>query len=245
MEILVVFKTDKLPKHHHFLFSSVIKSALSHSNPGLQKEMYHYSETQANKMMRPFTGSIYLNKYSLGNEEFLIQGDVHLTISSPNIKFMLFLYNGIVQKQYFKYQSYELSLVEIRILPEKIPNSNTVFMKTKSPIIVKNASGKYLEIDDTSYVKELNYAANECVKSIMKRSLYEPITFTPIAMHKKVVQLKHDKFVKLNDKRILYMNAYEGSFLLDGHPEDIALLTQAGLGFRRALFFGHIEMINE
>ncbi|UZN01390.1 hypothetical protein OL548_33990 (plasmid) [Lysinibacillus sp. MHQ-1] len=59
------------------------------------------------------------------------------------------------------------------------------------------------------------------------------------------MQLKHDKFAKLNDKGILYMNAHEGNFILEGHPEDLSILTQAGLGFRRALFFGHIEMINE
>ncbi len=41
------------------------------------------------------------------------------------------------------------------------------------------------------------------------------------------------------------MNAHEGNFILEGHPEDLSILTQAGLGFRRALFFGHIEMINE
>lgn len=245
MELLVVFKTKKLPRHHQFLFASIVKSALSNSNPEMQKKMYRYSENQANKMMRPFTGAIYLNKYILENGEFSIQGDVRLTMSSPDAEFMLYLYNGFVQQQCFKYQSYELTLEKIQILPQKLPKSNRVLMKTNSPLIVKNSLGKYLEIDDSTYVTELNYAANECMKSIMGRSLYEPIAFTPIAMHKKVVQLKHDKFAKLNDKGILYMNAHEGNFILEGHPEDLSILTQAGLGFRRALFFGHIEMINE
>ncbi len=63
-------------------------------------------------------------------------------------------------------------------------------MKTNSPLIVKNSLGKYLEIDDSTYVTELNYAANECMKSIMGRSLYEPIAFTPITMRKKSCAIK-------------------------------------------------------
>ncbi|MFD3448272.1 CRISPR-associated endoribonuclease Cas6 [Microbacteriaceae bacterium 4G12] len=245
MKLLIVFKTEKLPRHNHFLFASVVKSALQVSNPQMQFEMYHYTQDQANKEMRPFTGAIYLNGYTLENEEFMIHQDVRLTISSSNAEFMLNLYNGFVQKKSYKYQSYELSLVHIKMLPEKLPKTNRVLFKTLSPLVIKDRDNRYLDLNDENYQTELNYAANECMKAVAKRSLYGPIILTPIVMHKKVVQLKHDSFKALNAQSILYMNAYEGTFLLEGHPEDLNILAQAGLGFRRSTFFGCIEMINE
>lgn len=207
--------------------------------------MYHYTPSKANKEMRPFTGAIYLNDYTLGNGEFTIHQDVRLTISSPNVEFILNLYNGFVQKKSYKYRSYELFLDHIKMLPEKLPKTNRVLFKTLSPLIIKNRDGQYLDLQDENYQTELNYAANECMKAVAKRSLNKPITLTPIVMHKKVVQLQHDSFAALNAQNILYMNAYEGTFLLEGHPEDLNILAQAGLGFRRSTFFGCIEMINE
>lgn len=242
---MIVFKTEKLPRHHHFLFASVVKSALEVSSPQMQFEMYHYTQDQANKEMRPFTGAIYLNDYTLENGEFTIHQDVRLTISSPSAEFILNLYNGFVQKKNYKYQSYELSLAHIKMLPEKLPKTNRVLFKTLSPIVIKNQDGQYLNLYDENYQTELNYAANELMKVVAKRPLYEPIILTPIVMHKKVVQLKHDSFATLNAQNILYMNAYEGTFLLEGHPKDLNILAQAGLGFRRSTFFGCIEMINE
>lgn len=243
--MLVVFKTEKLPRHHHFLFTSVVKAALETSNPEMQEKMYHFTKKQTNKEMKPFTGSIYLNNYSLENGEFTIHQDVSLTISSPNPEFMLYLYNGFVQKKRFIYQSYELTLIHIKMLPETLPKSSKVLFKTVSPIVMKTKNGKYLDFYDESYQRELNYAANECLTAIASRSLYQQLAFTPVVMRKKVVQLKHDSFEKLNAQKILYMNASEGTFLLEGHPEDLAILAQTGLGFRRSTFFGFIQMINE
>lgn len=245
MKLLVVLKARKLPRHHHFLFASLVKSALATSNAQMQYEMYHYTPKQANKEMRPFTGAIYLNNYTLEDGEFTIHQDVRFTISSPNAEFILNLYNGFVQKTDYKYQSYELSLSHIKMLPERLPKTNRVVFKTLSPIVIKNKDGKYLDLHDENYQIELNYAANECMKAVAKRPLYKPITLTPVVMNKKVVQLKHDSFAALNAQNILYMNAYEGTFLLEGTPEDLNILAQVGLGFRRSIFFGCIEMINE
>ncbi|PEA54782.1 CRISPR-associated endoribonuclease Cas6 [Bacillus pseudomycoides] len=245
MRLLIVFKARKLPRHHHFLFASLVKSALATSNSQMQYEMYHYTPNQANKEMRPFTGAIYLNDYTLEDGEFTIHQDVRLTISSSNTEFLLNVYNGFVQKKSYRYQSYELFLEHIKMLPEKLPKTNRVLFKTLSSIVIKDRDGKYLDLHDENYQTELNYAANECMKAVAKRFLYKPITLTPVVMNKKVVQLKHDSFAALNAQSILYMNAYEGTFLLEGAPEDLDILAQAGLGFRRSIFFGCIEMINE
>lgn len=245
LKLLVVFETKKLPRHFHFMFSSIVKAALEVSNPQYQKALYQFTEEKANKTQKPFTGAIKLENYSLENEEFLLNGNVRLIISSSDAEFMLNLYNGFVQKRKYQFKSYELTVSHIKMLPEKLPNTQRALFKTLSPIIIRDRDGKFLGLEDSNYQRELNYISNECIKALEKRELYEPLKFTPIVMHKKVIQLKHDAFKNLNAQHILYMNAYEGSFVLEGDSRDLALLTQAGLGFRRSTFFGCIELINE
>ncbi|KOY83409.1 CRISPR-associated endoribonuclease Cas6 [Lysinibacillus macroides] len=245
MRIQIIAETKKIPRHYHFIGVSIVKAGLSLANPELMESMYNFEGNQANKMMRPFTGAIYLNGYTLEHEEFTIHQDIRITISSSDIAFMLTLYNGLLVQQHIQYKSYTLNIKDVKFLPEKLPTKSQALFRTNSTIVMKDKNNQYLNIDDPNYEKELNYAANECLKSIVGRALHQPLVFTPVAMQKKVVQLKHDKFINLNAKGILYLNGFEGSFVLGGHAEDLALLTQVGLGFRRSQMLGCIEMINE
>lgn len=245
MKLLATIEAERMPLRPHFLAASVIKSALTISNPQLKDQLYDFSEHQSNKTMKPFSGAIYLNDYTVEKQQLLIHKNVQLLISSPDAEFILYVYNGLVQQAHYTYQQYPLHVQSVKILPEKLPKTNRALFKTLSPLIIKNHNNKYLDITHPDYEQELNYAANECIKSLQQRGLYEKLTFTPVLMHKKVVQLQHEKFAKLNEKSTLYMNAYEGSFLLEGHPADLALLTQSGLGFRRSLLFGAIELVHE
>lgn len=245
MKLQIIFETKKIPRHYNFLGVSVVKAGLTAANSELKESLYHLDDKRANKAMRPFTGAIYLNGYTLENDEFLIHQDIRMTISSPDIGFMLNLYNGLLEQEQIQYKTYTLMIKDIKFLPEKLPTKSQALFKTNSAIVVKNRNNRYLNIGDSNYEKELNYAANECLKSIAGRPLYQSLVFTPVAMKKKVVQLKHEKFKNLNAKGLLYLNAFEGTFVLGGHPEDLAILAQAGLGFRRSQMLGCIEMINE
>ncbi len=245
MRLQIIMEAEKIPKHYHFLAGSVVKAGLSSVNPELKESLYSFEEHQANKAMRPFTGAIYLNGYTLEGDEFIIHQDIRMTISSSDINFMITLYNGLLEHQQMQYKSYTLHIKHVKFLSEKLPTKSQALFKTNSTIVIKDKNNQYLNIDDPDYEKELNYAANECLKSVAGRTLHQPLVFTSVMMHKKVVQLKHDKFKNLNEKGILYLNGFEGSFVLGGHPEDLALLTQTGIGFRRSQMLGCIEMVNE
>lgn len=245
MKIQVILESQKIPRHYHFAMSSLVKNALNVSNPKLVDSLYNYKDGRANKRQKPFTGYIRLNDYMFQEDEILINGNIHLHISSPDPELILYVYNGFIEQREFKYKGYHFRVSHVRILNEKLPKSGKVLCQTKSPIVIKNREGKFLDIDEPNYVKELNYISNEFMKHYEGRPLYKPLKFTPVLMDKKVVQLRHEAFRDLNPQQVLYVNAYEGSFILEGDPRDIRVLIQAGLGFRRAHFHGCIEFVHE
>lgn len=245
MRIQVILEGNKMPRHYHFAMSSILKNALTVSNPELVDALYTFSNDRANKQIKPFTGHIQMSDYELQEDDFVVRGDIRLNVSSPNTEFILNLYNGLIEQREFQYKEYRFSVAHVKVLQEKLPNTGKILCQTKSPIVIRNRKGQFLNIDDPNYGKELNYISNECIKQLEGRLLYSPIKFTPVLMEKKVVQLKHEAFEKLNPQKVLYMNSYVGSFILEGDPRDLSLLVQLGLGFRRSLFFGNIEFIHE
>lgn len=245
MRVQVILKGDRLPRFYHFVMSSLVKNALSVTNPDLVNTLYYFSEGRANKQIKPFTGYVQMTDYELLDDEFNVRGEIRLTISSPDVEFILHLYNGFIQQREFRYKHFEFKVSHVKVLQEKLPKTGKVLCQTKSPIVIRNREGKFLNIEDPDYLTELNYISNECVKQLEGRSLYSPIKLTPVLMTKKVVQLKHEAFKKLNPQNIMYLNSYEGSFILEGDPRDIRILVQCGLGFRRSEFLGFIDFIHE
>lgn len=245
MRIQAILKGNKMPRHYHFAMSSLVKNALTVSNPELVDALYTFSNGRANKQMKPFTGNIQMSDYELQGDDFVVRGDIRLNISSPDPEFILNLYNGLIQQRDIQYKEYRFSVAHVKVLQEKLPKTGKILCQTKSPIVIRNREGQFLNIDDPNYGKELNYISNECIKQLEGRSLYSPIKLTPVLMEKKVVQLKHEAFEKLNPQKILYLNSYVGSFILEGDPRDLRLLVQSGLGFRRSEFFGYIDFIHE
>ena len=244
MKLQVSFNAPILPRRYHFLFTSLIKSALEVSAPELKNNMYQYG-VKSNKIPKPFTGSVYLQTYQMEEDGFQIDGEVKLIISSPSAEFLIHVYNGFIQKTNYKYKEYELDVNHVKILTEKLPTKEKIILKTLSPIALKDKSGRFLSVEDPNYEKELVYISNEVVKAVVGRELNRPLKFTPIAMQKTIVQLQHDSFRKLNNKSILFVESYKGLFLLEGHNEDLTILTQAGLGHRRAQLFGAVELVDE
>ena len=244
MRMEVRFKAPILPRRYHFLFTSVIKSAMEISSPDFQKEMYYYGE-KSNKQIKPFTGSILLNNYELKNDTFIISGDVCLIISSYDPEFMIHLYNGFITKTEYFYKEFSLSVLQVRFLTEKLPSKNKALFLAHSPIALKGKSGRYLAIDDANYETELNYICNKIINAATRRDLLNPLRFNPVLMKKNIVQLQHDAFQTMNEKSVLYVESYSGTFILEGSVDDLKILTMGGIGNRRSEFFGNIELVNE
>jgi len=136
-------------------------------------------------------------------------------------------------------------LQRVNLLKEKLPTKDEAVFKTLSPIAVKGKQGSFLDLEDDEYRDALNYISNEMLKRFRGFRLKEPLVFEPINLKKQVVKLKHEEFAMLNEEQILYVNAYRGTFRLKGDPEDLALITQLGLGFRRSSGFGNLQLVEE
>jgi CRISPR-associated endoribonuclease Cas6 len=242
MKLQVTYDSTILPNSYHYLFVSKIKKALSISSPELMDELYRY-ENKKNKKSKSFTFSVFMEDFERVGEEFNIKGNIKWTISSPDSEFMLYLYNGLLATKNFTYQNYNLTLQNIQLVKEQIPKTNEVLFTTLSPIAIKNQTGRFISPNDEEYEGALNYICDLTLKNIRGEGLKKPLKFIPVDMKKQVVKLKHEEFNALNDKSILYVNAYRGSFKLVGDVVDLQLLSQSGVGYRRSQGFGNIKVL--
>lgn len=242
MRLQVIFETNRLPVSYHYLFVSVIKQSVSCSNDKMIQELYTY-EGKGNKKSKNFTFSIFLEGYQKEQDEFLIDGHVKWNISSSDSEFMLYLYNGLMEKRHFQYKGYELCVREVNLMPERMPKKEKVLCKTMSPIHIKNQRGKTLAPVDEGFHEAFQYICNQTIQNAVGRSLQSEILFKPLSMKKVIVKQKHDAFKQLNNESILYVEAYQGTFELEGNVQDLQVLYQIGLGMRRSQGFGNIEII--
>lgn len=242
MRLIVDFKIEKLPIAYNMLFVSLIKETLKKANLEYFNKLYDYKKT------KNFTFAVKMNDFELKDDFFYIKDKVVFNISSPDTEFIINFYNGILKTE----EHGELKKLKIFKPVDKRINSNEILIRTLSPICLKNKEGKFLKLEDENFVKELNYITDICLKNFRKEKtgveigLKEEVDLIPIGNQVKnvVVKEKISGFKEKTNKEILFVNAYEGIFLLKGNKEDLQVLVDLGLGFRRNHGFGMIEVIN-
>jgi len=225
---------------YHYLFVSVIKKALSNSSEEKYQELYYYGNKK-NKKSKNFTFSVYLKEFKIVENNFIVNDEIKCIISSPDKELMLYIFNGLLALKNFKYKDYELVLQRVNLIKEQLPTEKEVLFKTLSPIAMKNKEGDFIAPNDLEYNLALNYISNEILLNFRGSGLKEPLVFVPLEMKKQVVKQQHHQFDSLKES-ILYINAYRGTFKLCGHTEDLKILTQAGIGFRRNQGFGNVQV---
>ena len=242
MRIECVFRTEKIPVSYQYMFASIVKGAISTFSKEKFDEIYHYDDKKT-KQSKSFTFSVFMKKFELAGEHFELKDDLKFILSTPDSELMLYIYNGLLSQKEYQYKGYQLSLVRVNLLKEQLPEKSEAIFKTLSPIAIKDKDGKFLAPDADEYGLTLNYVSNQTLQNVRGYGLKEPLIFTPIDMKRQVVKLKHEEFATLNDQHILYVNAYRGMFKLEGAPEDLAFLTQTGIGFRRSSGFGNVQFL--
>jgi CRISPR-associated endoribonuclease Cas6 len=235
MRISIFFKIEKLPIAYNMLFVSFIKETLKKSNLEYYEKIYGY------KKSKNFTFSVKMNDFELKDDFFYIKDKLIFNISSPDTEFIINFYNGILKIN----EHGELKKLKIFKPVDKKINSNEILIRTLSPICIKNKDGNFLKLEDENFIKELNYMTDICLKNFRGTGLKEKIDLIPVGNQVKnvVVKEKINGFKDKTEKEIMFVNAYEGVFLLKGNKEDLQILTDLGLGFRRNQGFGMIELI--
>jgi CRISPR-associated endoribonuclease Cas6 len=236
MRISCFFKTEKLPISYRMAFVSVIKEALRMSDESYYVHLYEKQST------KPFVFSTYLKNFRFTNNEIQLDG-VTLTVSSPDLEFLLHLYNGLQKRSKFSYKQYLLVKEKMNMVKEKRVTSPTVVFRTLSPMLVEDENGGPVCPDDPSYEAHVNYLANIILEQYRGKGLCVPLAVRPLRFKKVVVKESNHEFASTyGDGQFLYFTAYNGLFALTGHPEDLQLLYQLGLSKRRNQGFGQLEI---
>lgn len=246
MRIKVIFEAEenKFPLSYRMMISSVIKKSLEISDEEYFQNMYYYEEKK-NKRIKPFTFSVFFKDYKIEKEEVILNGQGSIIISTPDYNMGIILYNGLLRLKAYEYsKEYKINIQKVLLEKEKLINEGEILCRTLSPIYIKAKDNKAVTVDDIEqFNSELNYISNIALETYNGKGLKEELKFTPVKMKKVVAKEKITDFKLLNNKEFLYIEGYAGTFKLEGSIEDLSLLKQLGLGFRRSEGFGLFDLV--
>ena len=144
---------------------------------------------------------------------------------------------------------YLLENTKILNKPFQIESDN-VILHTHSPLLLEAANTKKpiippvedeacgLEVSVKEYSERLAEISAMSIYGMTGRYPIEPISFTSIKLRKTVIKHTLDKFREKTGKSLMMLTGVTGSFQLNGHPEDLSLLVESGVGIRTTQGFG-------
>lgn len=233
MRMQFEFSISSLPKGYRLGVLSIIKEMLRQGSEVYYKQMFEVNK----RAMKPFAHASYIQNIKVKQDE--IAGDkLVLTISSPFYEFIMHLMNGSQRNTLYTYHGYEFELKHKRLLPNPPELSTIVTFKTLSPLHLEDRNKKPLLVNDRSFEKELNYYAHLLVKKVYDRNLYDPIQILRSSMKKVVLQ----ENLHQSQKTPIFITANHGLLQLKGHPEDLKVLYEGGVGKRRSLGLGLLDI---
>jgi|SRR5699024_1018182 len=233
MRLQFEFSIQKIPAAYRLGTLSIIKEMVRTGS----NQYYRYMFEENSKEMKPFAYASYIQ--NLEYKGYEIYGDkMYLTISSPSYEFIMYLMNGSQKKEIYDYKDYKLKLIHKRLLPKPPTFTEIVTFKTASPILIENKEGKPLLASNPYFEREFNYYANLIAKELNNRELYQPIQIINSTMNKVVIK----ENLHQSQNRNVFMTANHGVIQLKGHQEDLKMLYECGVGLRRSLGLGLLNV---
>lgn len=232
----------KIPIGNRFMICSLIKRAISDGDTELFNSIYKY-EDKKNKKIKDFTFSIYLNDFKVSQSYIDVNGKIIVTISTSDYNVGIAIYNGLLRNKTFIYKDYKLEIAKVILLKKSKVSSNSIVCKTLSPIFIRDKEGKAIDLYDKSFEETLNYISDLYLKTYRGIGLTERIKFSPIDMKKVVIKEEISGFQEVTGKKYIFIDAYKGVFNLQGNVNELQILLEAGIGFRRSEGFGLIDLI--
>lgn len=235
-------KDKKFPLSYRMMIISLIKKSLEISDEQYFKDIYYYGEKK-NKKIKPFTFAVFFKDYNIEQDIVNLNGSGSIIISTCDYNFGINLYNGLIKLNEYEYKEFSIILEKIILEKEKNVNESRIFCKTLSPIHVKDKNNKPVSIEDDRFEDELNYICDLSLANFRGEGLKEKLYLTPVKMNKVVAKEKISDFRKINNNDYIYIEGYKGTFYLEGNIQDLRLLMQIGLGFRRSEGFGMFDLV--
>ncbi|MGC8611303.1 MAG: CRISPR-associated endoribonuclease Cas6 [Athalassotoga sp.] len=243
MRFVCEFDCKSLPVSYHMMFTSLIKESLKKTNPDYFEEIYNYGNDKNNKKTKNFCFSIFMKNYKLSSDVFEVNNLVKFYLSSPDMDFVINLYNGLLNLGDFDYKSFKLSLKKIFLLPDEKITKGMILFKTMSPILIVDKNKHFISPYSDEFPKELNYILDLEIRNASSQGLKKEVEFQPVEMKKTIVKLEITDFKNQTGKQFMFLEAYKGSFKLTGDPDDLKSIYDLGIGFRRNQGFGMIGVV--
>ena len=243
MRIKVELQCGKFPGFYNPLGVSLIKEAIKKSNEEYFRKLYFYKD-KSNKQSKNFTFSFYIKNYEIEEDNFIVKDKVIMYISTPDLELGLNIYNGFINTKIFRYKHYEISRYKISLVKESEIFEEEAIFNTLSPICIKDISGKFIDVSNDNYVKELSYITNTILKNYRGYGLKKELKFENLNLKKVVVKEPLREFKNRTNKEYQFVNSYKGMFKLIGDKEDLNDIYKLGLGHKRNQGMGNIEVLN-
>ena len=233
MRVLMQFDVTAIPISYRLGILSVIKEMVKQGSEDFYRNFFEDNR----KRIKPFAYAAYIPNMKI-KDDLLLGDALIVTISSPSYELMMHLLNGSQNKKVFKYKSNEWVLSNKRLLPHPPKMTSVMTFKTLSPILIEDSNNRPILAGDDLFEKEFNYYADLKANELFDRSLYQPIKIIQTAMKKQVVK---EHFHQEQDKP-LFFTANSGRIKLEGHPEDLKIIYDVGIGKRTSLGFGLLDI---
>jgi len=267
LRLKISIRVRKVPILYRHRVMSLFKEALKISDEEYKNLLY------AENFPKPFTFNVHfpkgyrIEKESLVIDETFIVENLEtfyipenqflvIYVSSPDYRFLVSLYNGLLRLKNFAFSSDRTMIVggdrlfwkveKVVPLKGKPILKNRIIVKTCSPLLVEENKGRFKRpvlFKESGFKEIFNEISDKKLKTLRGKGLKGEISIRPLSVEKVIVKHTLDGFRKSTGKPYMFLTANRGIFELSGDVEDLNYLVEMGLGSRTGQGFGMVEVV--
>lgn len=233
MRVEFRFQITNLPIGYRLGVLSIIKEMIRNGSELYYEEVFEKRKSH----LKPFGYSTYIKNLSF-HKNSILGDELVLIVSSSSYEWFMHLINGSYKQKEYQYKEYLFVLKSKRILPNYEIKQNIVTFFTKSPILLESKNKKPVLSTDAHFEKELQYISTLIIEELYNRKPFQPIRVLNTAMKKQVLKesLHH------HQEDPIYLTVNKGSIQLEGHHEDLQVIYDNAVSFRRSLGLGLLDI---
>ncbi len=243
MRIRVEYETKKegLPLEYRRKYISYLKSAIEDYNQDLLAALYGGSSTH-----KPFCFSLYfLPEVKVAKEGvFLFSKRFLATFTTPDVLMGVHLVNALMgrRNRWLPLADWDnqIKILSLTKMPEYPIVNNTVAFKILSPIVIRDHDEKtrkdwYLTWEDQDFEQVWKRNLQSELRNVFNQDVRRDVE----ALRIKPVHLGKTVMLTYN----IYIPGTIGTFVLEGEKYLLEYLYKSGVGSRRSMGFGCLDVI--